>query len=176
MLGYNPVNVYFLSGLYMNSAVTKKIDRIDKNILFELQKNCRLSNIELSKRVGLSATPCLERVKRLENDQFIVGYQAILNPRKLDAALLVIVEITLTKTSPDVFDDFSKAVHGLDVIQECHLVSGNFDFLLKTRVADMTAYRELLGDTLLRLPAVSESRTYVVMEEVKSSNHLPIKR
>ena len=160
----------------MNSAVVKKIDRIDKNILFELQKNGRLSNIELSKRVGLSATPCLERVKRLENDKFIVGYQAILNPKKLDAALLVIVEITLTKTSPDVFDDFSKAVHGLDVIQECHLVSGNFDFLLKTRVADMAAYRELLGDTLLRLPAVSESRTYVVMEEVKSSNHLPIKR
>lgn len=160
----------------MNSAVVKKIDRIDKNILFELQKNGRLSNIELSKRVGLSATPCLERVKRLENDKFIVGYQAILNPKKLDAALLVIVEITLTKTSPDVFDDFSKAVHGLEVIQECHLVSGNFDFLLKTRVADMAAYRELLGDTLLRLPAVSESRTYVVMEEVKSSNHLPIKR
>ena len=156
--------------------MNKKIDRIDKNILFELQKNGRLSNIELSKRVGLSATPCLERVKRLENDKFIVGYQAILNPKKLDAALLVIVEITLTKTSPDVFDDFSKAVHGLEVIQECHLVSGNFDFLLKTRVADMAAYRELLGDTLLRLPAVSESRTYVVMEEVKSSNHLPIKR
>lgn len=166
----------FASGLYMNSSVEKKIDRIDKNILFELQKNGRLSNIELSKRVGLSATPCLERVKRLENDKFIVGYQAILNPKKLDAALLVIVEITLTKTSPDVFDDFSRAVHELDVIQECHLVSGNFDFLLKTRVADMAAYRELLGNTLLRLPAVSESRTYVVMEEVKSSNNLPIKR
>jgi Lrp/AsnC family transcriptional regulator, leucine-responsive regulatory protein len=156
--------------------MTKKIDRIDKNILFELQKNGRLSNIELSKRVGLSATPCLERVKRLENDNYITGYQAILNPHQLEAALLVIVEITLTKTSPDVFDDFAKAVHGLDVIQECHLVSGDFDFLLKTRVADMAAYRELLGDTLLRLPAVSESRTYVVMEEVKSSNLLPIKR
>jgi Lrp/AsnC family leucine-responsive transcriptional regulator len=88
----------------------------------------------------------------------------------------VLVEITLTKTSPDVFDDFSRAVHELDVIQECHLVSGNFDFLLKTRVADMVAYRELLGDTLLRLPSVSESRSYVVMEEVKSTNFLPIKR
>jgi len=159
----------------MGSAPIKKIDRIDKNILIELQKNGRLSNIELSKRVGLSATPCLERVKRLENDGFILGYQAMLNPQQLEAALLVIVEITLTKTSPDVFDDFSKAVHGLDVIQECHLVSGDFDFLLKTRVADMAAYRELLGDTLLRLPAVSESRTYVVMEEVKSSNLLSIK-
>jgi len=159
----------------MVTSTIKKIDRIDKNILIELQKNGRLSNIELSKRVGLSATPCLERVKRLESDGFILGYQAILNPQQLEAALLVIVEITLTKTSPDVFDDFSKAVHGLDVIQECHLVSGDFDFLLKTRVADMAAYRELLGDTLLRLPAVSESRTYVVMEEVKSSNLLPIK-
>tara|TARA_B110000091_G_scaffold127518_1_gene136832 strand:- start:322 stop:798 length:477 start_codon:yes stop_codon:yes gene_type:complete len=156
--------------------IDKKIDRIDRNILVELQKNGRLSNVELSKRVGLSPTPCLERVKRLEKEDYIMGYHASLNPQKLDAALLVIVEITLTKTSPDVFDDFSKAVHDLDVIQECHLVSGDFDFLLKTRVKDMLAYRELLGDTLLRLPAVSESRTYVVMEEVKSSNILPIKR
>jgi len=154
----------------------KKLDRIDRNILIELQKDGRLSNVELSKRVGLSPTPCLERVKRLEADNYILGYKAMLNPEKLEAALLVIVEITLTKTSPDVFNDFSKAVHDLDVIQECHLVSGDFDFLLKTRVSDMAAYRELLGDTLLRLPAVSESRTYVVMEEVKSSNILPIKR
>jgi Lrp/AsnC family leucine-responsive transcriptional regulator len=156
--------------------IDKKIDRIDRNILVELQKNGRLSNVELSKRVGLSPTPCLERVKRLEKEYYITGYHATLNPQKLDAALLVIVEITLTKTSPDVFDDFSKAVHELDVIQECHLVSGDFDFLLKTRVKDMLAYRELLGSTLLRLPAVSESRTYVVMEEVKSDNLLPIKR
>jgi len=154
----------------------KSLDRIDRNILVELQKNARLSNVELSKRVGLSPTPCLERVKRLEKENYIKGYQAILNPLKLEAALLVLVEITLTKTSPDVFDDFSNAVHELDVIQECHLVSGDFDFLLKTRVADMAAYRQLLGDTLLRLPAVSESRTYVVMEEVKSTNYLPIKR
>lgn len=154
----------------------KLIDRIDKNILFELQKNGRLSNVDLSKRVGLSPTPCLERVKRLEKEQYIKGYKAILNPLKLDAALLVFVEITLSKTSPDVFDDFAKAVDDLDVIQECHLVSGNFDFLLKTRVKDMLAYRELLGDTLLRLPAVSESRTYVVMDEIKSTNLLAIKR
>ena len=154
----------------------KKIDRIDRNILDELQKNGRLSNVELSKRVGLSPTPCLERVKRLESENYITGYKATLNPQLLDAALLVLVEITLTKTSPDVFDDFSKAVAELDVIQECHLVSGNFDFLLKTRVKDMKAYRDLLGDTLLRLPSVSESRTYVVMEEVKSTNLLPIKR
>lgn len=156
--------------------MSKSLDRIDKNILFELQKDGRLSNVELSKRVGLSPTPCLERVKRLEKEEFITGYQANLNAIKLDLALLVFVEITLTKTSPDVFDDFAAAVHELDVIQECHLVSGDFDFLLKTRVKDMLAYRQLLGDTLLKLPAVSESRTYVVMDEIKSSNMLPIKR
>jgi len=159
----------------VKSTDFKKLDRIDRNILNELQKNGRLANVELAKRIGLSPTPCLERVKRLENDNYITGYIATLNPEKLGAALLVLVEITLTKTSPDVFDDFAKAVNKLDVIQECHLVSGNFDFLLKTRVADMAAYRNLLGDTLLRLPAVSESRTYVVMEEVKSTNILPIK-
>jgi Lrp/AsnC family leucine-responsive transcriptional regulator len=160
----------------MSSSSSKSIDRIDRNILVELQKNARISNVELSKIVGLSPTPCLERVKSLEKENYIKGYQAILNPQKLESALLVFVEITLTKTSPDVFDDFSKAVRELDVIQECHLVSGNFDFLLKTRVADMVAYRELLGDTLLRLPSVSESRSYMVMEEVKSTNFLPIKR
>jgi Lrp/AsnC family leucine-responsive transcriptional regulator len=152
----------------------KKLDRIDRNILVELQQSGRLSNVELSKRVGLSPTPCLERVKRLEKEGYILGYSANLNPAMLDAALLVFVEITLEKTSPDVFEDFSCAVQQLAEIQECHLVSGNFDFLLKTRVSDMAAYRNLLGDTLLRLPAVSESRTYVVMEEVKSTNNLAI--
>ncbi len=169
-------NLEFTELYKVTTHQNKSIDRIDRNILVELQKNARLSNVELSKRVGLSPTPCLERVKRLEKENYIKGYQAILNPEKLEAALLVLIEITLTKTSPDVFDDFSKAVHELDVIQECHLVSGDFDFLLKTRVADMAAYRELLGDTVLRLPAVSESRTYVVMEEVKSTNYIPIKR
>ncbi|WP_159820123.1 leucine-responsive transcriptional regulator Lrp [Colwellia sp. 20A7] len=160
----------------MPLVTNKVIDRIDKNILVELQKDGRLSNVELSKRIGLSPTACLERVRRLEKEKYITGYQANLNSSKLNLALLVFVEITLSKTSPDVFDDFASAVHELDVIQECHLVSGNFDFLLKTRVQDMLAYRQLLGDILLRLPGVSESRTYVVMDEIKSSNILPIKR
>ncbi|MED5523782.1 leucine-responsive transcriptional regulator Lrp [Gallaecimonas pentaromativorans] len=146
----------------------KELDRIDRNILKELQNDGRLSNVELSKRVGLSPTPCLERVKRLERQGFIQGYTAIINPRHLGAALLVFVEVTLERTSSEVFDQFNLAVQRLDIIQECHLVSGDFDYLLKTRVADMSAYRELLGETLLRLPGVKETRTYVVMEEVKN--------
>ena len=154
---------------------SKELDRIDRNILNELQKDGRISNVELSKRVGLSPTPCLERVCRLERQGYITGYTALLNPQFLDASLLVFVEITLNRGAPDVFEQFNAAVQKLDDIQECHLVSGDFDYLLKTRVSDMGAYRRLLGDTLLRLPGVNDTRTYVVMEEVKQTNQLVIK-
>lgn len=152
----------------------KDLDRIDRNILRTLQSNGRISNIELSKIVGLSPTPCLERVKRLEQKGYILGYFAKLNPEQLGAAMLVFVEVTLTKTAVDIFEDFSAVVKKLDDIQECHLVSGNFDFLLKARVADMSSYRTLLGDTLLQLPGVSATRSYVVMEEIKQSNRIKI--
>ncbi|MFT2091140.1 leucine-responsive transcriptional regulator Lrp [Paraglaciecola sp. 2405UD69-4] len=152
----------------------KHLDRIDRNILIELQKNGRITNSELATKVGLSASPCLERVKRLEGEGYITGYHARVDPVKLGAAMLVFVEITLVKTSVDIFEEFSTAVKDHDDIQECHLVSGNFDYLLKARVADMSSYRKLLGDTLLRLPGVSESRTYVVMEEVKESTQVKI--
>ncbi len=152
----------------------KHIDRLDRKILDTLQNNGRISNVELAKTVGLSASPCLERVRRLESQGYIDGYYAKVNPEKLGAAMLVFVEITLSKTSVDIFAEFSAAVQEHEDIQECHLVSGNFDFLLKTRVADMANYRKLLGDTLLRLPGVSESRTYVVMEEVKHTSNIKI--
>ena len=158
----------------LKSSSVKDLDRIDKNILKALQKDARMSNVMLSKQVGLSPSPCLERVKRLEVEGYILGYEANLNPEKLGAAMLVFVEITLDRTSPDVFSKFSSAVKMHSAIQECHLVSGNFDFLLKTRVADMSSYRKLLGDTLLTLPSVSASRTYVVMEEVKSTQHIRV--
>lgn len=154
--------------------MNKTLDRIDKNILIELQKNGRVSNVDLSKLVGLSPTPCLERVKRLEKQGIIEGYKAVVNAEKVGASLLVFVEITLEKTAQDVFSDFSKSVSTFDEILECHLVSGSFDYLLKTRVKNMASYRKLLGDTLLRLPSVSASRTYVVMEEVKSNTAIPI--
>ena len=152
----------------------KHIDKIDRRILFELQKEGKMSNVDLAKIVGLSPSPCLERVKRLEDRGYIVGYYAKLDPNLLGASMLVFVEITLTKTSVDIFEEFASAVQKQEDIQECHLVSGNFDFLLKARVADMASYRKLLGDTLLRLPGVSASRTYVVMEEVKHTSNIKI--
>ncbi|MFT7244118.1 MAG: Lrp/AsnC family leucine-responsive transcriptional regulator [Candidatus Azotimanducaceae bacterium] len=152
----------------------KTLDRTDLKILRELQVDARLSNTELAKRINLSTTPCSERVKNLERQGFIHSYQARLNPKLLELELLVFVEITLQRTSPDVFAEFSEAVRLRPEVLECHLVSGNFDYLIKARVADMKAYRELLGETLLMLPGVSDSRTYVVMEEVKESQTLPI--
>ena len=152
----------------------KTLDRIDRQILRELQENGRISNTELAKRINLSATPCADRVKSLEKCGHIQQYQARLNPNLLGLELLVFVEISLLRTSPDVFDEFRIAVTKLQQLLECHLVSGNFDYLIKARVADMKAYRKLLGETLLTLPGVSDSRTYVVMEEVKETLNLPL--
>jgi len=152
----------------------KELDRIDRKILNALQKDGRISNVELSKRVDLSPTPCLERVRRLERQGFITGYIATLNPQYLGAALLVFIEVTLSRGEADVFEQFNKAVLRSEAIQECHLVSGDFDYLLKARVADMSAYRKLLAETLLTLPSIKETRTYVVMEEVKVSTQLLI--
>lgn len=151
-----------------------KPDRTDLKILDQLQANAKISNVELARRVHLSPTPCLERVKRLEKHGFIMGYHSRLNPQKLSASLLAFVEIKLNHTSRDVFRDFKEAVKERGEILECHLVSGDFDYLLKTRVADMSQYRELLGETLLMLPGVSSSRSYMVMEEVKESIEIPI--
>lgn len=151
-----------------------QLDRIDRRILRELQADGRLANVELAKRVGLSPTPCLERVRRLEEDAYISAYKAVLNPQKLGAGLLVFVEIRLLRTSSEVFADFKRAVVMLPHVQECHLVSGDFDYLIKARVADMSAYRDLLGETLLTLPHVAGSRSYVVMEEVKETSAIAL--
>jgi len=125
--------------------------------------------------VGLSPTPCLQRVRKLEEAGVIEGYYARVNPDKIGSPLLVFVEITLSKTSSDNFAQFSDAARRTDEILECHLVSGDFDFLLKARVADMAAYRKLLGETLLNMPGVNESRTFVVMEAVKQEDKVVIK-
>jgi len=151
-----------------------QLNKIDRNILRVLQKEGRTSYAELARQVGLSTTPCKERVKRLERDGVIRGYQAILNPSFLDAALVVIVQIRLNRTSQDIFEDFKHHAYDLPEVQECYLVSGNFDYLIKARVADMAAYRKFLGETLLTLPGVQESTSYVVMEQVKETLALEI--
>ncbi|MBL8572096.1 MAG: Lrp/AsnC ligand binding domain-containing protein [Hyphomicrobiaceae bacterium] len=150
------------------------IDRIDRRILAVLQADGRITTLDLAERVGLSATATTERVKRLTRDGFIQGYSARLDPGKLDLGLLVFVEVLLDRTSPDVFDSFGRAVERAPEVLECHMVAGGFDYLIKSRVKDMTAYRRFLADVILALPGVRETRTYAVMEEVKATTALPI--
>jgi len=152
----------------------KQLDKIDRNIVRLLQQDARISHTELARKVGLSTTPCKERVKRLEREGVIQHYQAVLNPTALNRGLVVFVQIRLNRTSQDIFEEFTASALDLPEVQECYLVSGNFDYLLKARVADMNAYRVLLGETLLTLPGVLESTSYVVMEQVKESLTLPV--
>ncbi len=152
----------------------KVLDRTDRRILECLQADGRISNVELARKVNLTPTPCIERVKRLERQGFIRGYTALLNPELVNASLLVFVEIDLSHNSPDAFRRFRDEARKLPEIMECHLVSGNFDYLIKARVSDMKAYRELLGDKILSLPGVNGSRSYVVMEVVKETLNLPL--
>lgn len=147
----------------------RPLDRTDRLILQCLQEDGRISNVALARKVNLTPTPCLERVRRLEREGYIRGYTALLDPAMVDAGLLVFVEIDLLRTSPDAFRNFRREAMKLPELLECHLVSGNFDYLLKARVKDMQEYRRLLGEKILALPGVSDSRSYVVMEEVKET-------
>ena len=148
------------------------LDRIDLRILGALQRDGRISNLKLADTVSLSPTAVLARVQRLTREGYILGYEARLNPLKLGAAMLVFVEVLLDRTTPNVFDQFKAAVQVYPEIMECHMVAGGFDYLLKTRMADMLAYRNFAGTVLWQLPGVRETRTYAVMEEVKNSTHL----
>jgi Lrp/AsnC family leucine-responsive transcriptional regulator len=150
------------------------LDRTDRKILKALQADGRIATVDLAEKVGLSPTSTSDRVKRLQREGFIAGYGARLDPHRLGLGLLVFVEVSLDKTTPDVFEKFAEAVKRAPEVLECHMVAGGFDYLVKTRVADMAAYRRFLGEILLALPGVKETRTYAVMEEVKSDGMLPV--
>ncbi|AVZ79578.1 transcriptional regulator [Zoogloeaceae bacteirum Par-f-2] len=151
----------------------RELDRTDRKILDFLQKNARIAMTELAEKVGLSATPCTERVRRLEREGVITGYHAHVNPHALGRGLLVFVEIKLSAKSGEVFERVKNEMRYVPEVMECHLVSGDFDYLIKARIAEMSEYRRLLGNILLKLPAAAESRSYVVMEEIKETLYLP---
>jgi Lrp/AsnC family leucine-responsive transcriptional regulator len=157
-----------------NNSLPATLDKIDARILGALQQDGRISNLKLAETVHLSPTAVLERVKRLTRDGFILGYEARLNPDKLGAGMMVFIEVVLDRTTPDVMKAFKAAVQVRPEILECHLVAGGFDYLIKTRVADMGSYRELIGSVIWSLPGVRETHTYAVMEEVKNTTALPI--
>lgn len=150
------------------------MDETDRRILRLLQRDGRMTNVELARRANLSTAATHERVRKLQRDGVIEGFSVRLNPAKLDRGLLAFVEVTLDRTAEDIFAAFARAVALRPEILECHMVAGGFDYLIKVRVRDMAAYREFLGRTLSGLPGIRQTHTYTVMEEVKSTADLPV--
>ena len=147
---------------------------MDRKLLRVLQADGRITNQELAARCALSPSACLDRMRRLRERGYIRGYAALLDPELLDQSFLVFVEVVLDRTTGDVFRRFSDAVAERPEILECHMVAGGFDYLLKLRLRDMSAYRKFLVDVLAEIPGVRETRTYAVMDEVKNTTALPI--
>ena len=144
-----------------------ELDKIDRKILAELQKDGRVTMTALAARVGLSKSPCQQRVRRLEADGYILGYTALVDLARLDAGHVAFVQVTLSDTTTPSLDAFNTAVRRLPEVEQCHMIAGGFDYLLKVRTADIRAYRGTLGESLSSLPHVSHTSTYVVMESVK---------
>jgi len=150
------------------------LSRIDRHLLRELQKDGRITYSDLGRRVGLSTTACIDRVRKLEREKIISGYTAVIDPEAVGQYLIVLIQVTLTKNSQQTFHDFNKAVKQLPEVQECYLISGNFDYLIKARLQDMNHYRKFLGETLLALPGVQDSVSLPVMEQVKETTLIHI--
>ena len=156
------------------SGELSSMDAADLRILRILQQDGRITNQELARQAGLSPASCFDRVKRLRERGIVLGYTALLDPHQLGSALMIFVEVLLDRTTDDVFSAFAEHVRKVPQVLECHMVAGGFDYLLKVRVADMAAYRSFLGDILAAMPGVRETRTYAVIEEVKSTTQLPV--
>jgi Lrp/AsnC family leucine-responsive transcriptional regulator len=158
----------------MKKVKERVLDRIDYKILRQLQNNARLTNTDLARSVNLSPTPCLERVRRLEADGYILKYVTLLNPQKLGAGVVSFIQVLLDRTNPDVFDRFKEQVGLCPEVMECHMVAGGFDYLLKVRTRNMLEYRDFLGQTLSQMSDIKQTHTYVVMEEVKATHSITV--
>jgi len=154
-----------------NQTVT---DRIDWKILQALQSNARMSIVDLADRVGLSKTPCAERVRKLEARGILTGYQALIDPQAVGQGHIAMVQVVMARTTANSLDLFNKAVSRIEQIQCCFMIAGGFDYLLKIRTRDIDDYRRLMTDVIAHLPGVQQTHTYVVMEAVKDSSELQL--
>lgn len=151
---------------HMNNA-SIALDRYDRAILAALAADGRISMTDLARRVGLSKTPVQARVRRLESSGVISGYRAILSPIRLNLAHVAFVQIRLSDTREAALQAFNRAVRALPEVEECHMIAGGFDYLLKVRTEDITAYRQVMAEHLSALPHVAATSTFVAMEAVK---------
>lgn len=152
-----------------------KLDRLDIRILQALQRDGALSNQELAERVGLTAAPCLRRVKQLQDSGIIRTRKVVLDQRLLNLRLTVILHISMDKHIPERFDTFEQAVRNIAEVQECFLITGNdADYQLKIVVPDMDSYHDILLGQITRIPGVSGVNSSFVMRTVTDQNRLPL--
>lgn len=144
-----------------------ELDRFDRAILGVLRQNGRITMTDLAAEVGLSKTPVTARVKRLENAGVITGYRAELSAAKLGLEHIAFVEIRLSDTKEHALRAFNDAIRGIPEVEECHMIAGGFDYLVKVRTSDIAAYRRILSERISALPFVTSSSTYVSMESVR---------
>jgi len=151
------------------------LDMHDLKMLDVLQASGRISVSDLARQINLSSTPCAQRLRKLELQGYISGYKAIVDPGALGLDLLVFIQVTLKETDETTLQSFNSAIKRIPNVLECHMVGGDFDYLLKARVAGMEEYRRLLGGEIGSLPMVQGTHSYFVMEEVKDETPLPLK-
>jgi Lrp/AsnC family transcriptional regulator, leucine-responsive regulatory protein len=154
--------------------MSEQLDAIDRKILTRLQEDGRISNIALAEAVSLSPTAVHARTQRLFREGYVKTVEAQLDARKLGVVTTLFVEVRLDRTTPNVLDAFSDAVQVHAEVAECHLIAGGFDYLLKIRVSDMEAFHRFANTRLWTFPGVRETRTYAVMQEVKSSTRIKV--
>lgn len=149
--------------------IDSEIDQIDRRIIAALREHGRLTITDLATRVGLSKTPCQIRLKRLIDGGVILGFRARINPRRLGLDHVAFTEVKLSDTRETALAEFNAAVLRIAEIEECHMIAGNFDYLLKVRTSDIRRYREVLGEKISRLPHVAATSSFVAMETVRES-------
>ena len=153
---------------------THAIDRTDKAILRALQRDASVSNVALAAKVNLSAPACLRRVERLKQLGFVTGIVALLNPRALDAGMLVMIGVVLDRSTPESFAAFEKAAVKVSGCLECHVVTGEFDYFMLLRTRDHESFNRLHAEQLLHLPGVRQIRSFMVLKQVLSTTEFPI--
>lgn len=150
------------------------LDRIDRAILKQLQRDASISNVCLAAKVKLSAPACLRRVERLKEMGLIQGVVALLNPKALGAGMLVVIGIILDRSTPEAFADFEKAAQKVSGCMECHVVTGEFDYFMLVRTRDSESFNRLHAEQLLYLPGVRQVRTFMVLKEILSTHEIPL--
>ena len=156
-------------------VMAMQLDRTDKRILRELQSNGRMSNQELAEKVGLSPSPCLRRVKQLEDEGIIKGYVALVAPAKLGLKMMALIQIRMDRHTPERFEEFEKTIREYSQVMECILITGQTaDYQVKVIVEDMEQYQDFLLNRITPLPGVSDVHSSFILRQVVSSTALPI--